>query len=224
MSRSVNTPLLLLVSNYFSAVYLLMGVAFGFTLNVAGIILLFYVLFWVYLLPPLLCRLLITAFGRPEGKVGAESPVFQYWWFLTQLQILYTRFPFLEELLRVFPGVYSLWLNLWGGRVSLLCYWAPGVTVADRYHLHIGKGAVIGGGCRIGAHVLWLNEKGERSLIVAPVRIDGQSLVGIHAAVGPGCHVHANETVPAGKLLKPFYTLKDGKARRPERYNEYFSS
>lgn len=207
---------LVVLINYYPALYVLTATAILVLGDLDVESTLLFLLVWIYLLPPLLCRALILLFGRPMGTVSCNSTTFIYWWFLTQLQILFARFAFLEELLRIFPGAYNLWLNLWGGRVNLFAYWSPAVTVADRYLMSIGRGAVLGGGCRIGAHLIDHRPDGTQRLILAAVSIDEHSVIGFHAAIGPGCHVHAHETVPAGKILKPFYTWKDGRVHRPQ--------
>ena len=208
-------PALTLVINYYSAVYVITGAAIPYFLNLSIAYTFLFIFTWLYLVPPLLCRLFISIFGRPVGTVDLHSKTFLYWWFLTQLQIIFVRLQVLEELLRLFPGLYSLWLNLWGAKVSVLTYWSPGVTVTDYYHISIGRGVVVGGGCRIGGHVFTLDKDGGQRLILAPLLIEHDSLIGLNAAVGPGSHVHANETIPAGKMLKPFYSWKDGKVHRP---------
>jgi hypothetical protein len=215
MKNRLYTSLVVLV-NYYTALYLITGAAILVSGDFNPVSTLWFLLVWIYLLPPLLCRLLILLLGKPSGTVSLASPTFIYWWFLTQLEILFARFAFLEELLRILPGVYNLWLNLWGGRVNLFAYWSPGVTVTDRYLLSIGRGVVLGGGCRIGAHIIVHRPDGTQRLTLAGVTIDEHSVVGVHAAIGPGCHVHAHETVPAGKILKPFYTWKDGSVHRPQ--------
>ncbi|HFD13086.1 MAG TPA: hypothetical protein ENJ32_11565 [Crenotrichaceae bacterium] len=207
--------LLILLINYFSGFYLVLGIALSMMLELSAFQLILFAGLWIYLLPALICRVLIITVGRPVGTVDNTSPVFIYWWFLTQLQMLYARLPFLEELLRFFPGLYSLWLNLWGAKVSVLTYWSPGVVIADRYHINIGRRAIIGGGCRIGAHVISLDNHQQPQLILAPVTIENSAMVGLHAAVGPGCYVHTGETVPAGKLLKPFCSVQNGRVHRP---------
>jgi len=206
---------LLLLINYYTAVYVIIAVLVIYHGGFTARELLIYLLIWIYIFPPLLCRLVIFLYGRPVGIVKANSALFMRWWFLTQLQMVFVRLPFLEEVLRIFPGIYSAWLNLWGARVSLFTYWSPAVTVTDRYLIHIDHGAVIGGGCRIGAHILMVDKNGEKYLTLAQVQIDKNSVIGIHAAIGPGCHVYPNETIPAGKILKPFFAWKDGKILRP---------
>ena len=58
-------------------------------------------LVWIYVVPPLICRLTLAIFGRPAGHaLGQESRGYKVWWFLLQLQSLHNRLPWLEELLR----------------------------------------------------------------------------------------------------------------------------
>ena len=212
MSRK--TPVYMLAMNYFLPVYLLVGAllaAFTGTLGDAILLL----LVWLYLLPPLCCRLALMLIGKPQGEVDDSSPVFMRWWLVSQLQVLYSRIPLLEEILRIVPGLYSLWLRLWGARVSLFIYWSPGVQVFDRYHLTIDSGVVIGGGCRIGAHAMRRNDDGSFYLVVAPLVIERDCVIGFNAALGPGVHVYSGETIPAGKILKPFTGWRDGRVTRP---------
>lgn len=213
--RPGHTPLYMALCNYVTPLYLAAGAALMLRgeWSAGGATL--FTIAHVYLLPPLLCRALLALFGRPLGEFQVQERGFRLWWLLTQLQILYARLPVLEELLRLVPGLYSLWLTLWGGRASPWAYWSPGVVVADRYLLRIGPGAVLGGGCRIGGHLLRRGTDGTLTLTVAPMRIDGGALIGLHAGVGPGCHVHAGETVPAGRLLRPFTTWQGGRGQRP---------
>lgn len=217
--KSSVSHFLLIIINYYSAIYVVSGVVIPYVLEYSLSSVLYFAMFWVYLFPPLLCYALITLFGRPRGTVESGSSVFLYWWFLTQLQIIFVRFSFLEELLRIFPGVYNIWLNMWGAKVSLLTYWSPGVTVTDRYDINIGRCTILGGGCRIGAHLISLSKNDEQyqgqCLTLAPVVIEENCVIGFHAAIGPGSHVYANETVPAGKILKPFYMWKGGSVKRP---------
>jgi len=212
-------PVFMLAANYFPLLYLLCGVLLVFNFGSPGIGIIV-TLVWLYLLPPLCCRLVLMLLGKPEGEVDDASPVFRRWWFVSQLQLLYSRIPLLEELLRIVPGLYGLWLCLWGGKVSPWVYWSPGVKVFDRYHLCIDKAVLIGGGCRIGAHAMRRGEDGSFYLVVAPLTIERDCTIGFNAALGPGVKVYAGETVPAGKILKPYYSWRDGRAVRPGAGNQ----
>ena len=90
--------------------------------------------------------------------------------------MVFNRLPWLEEILRLMPGLYALWLFLWGGRVSPLVYWAPGSLVIDRPLVIVERGAVIGAGAglvgpRRHARARWLlshRHCGRRASAAAP--------------------------------------------------------
>jgi hypothetical protein len=48
----------------------------------------------------------MVSFGRPEGQLTQDMSAYRVWWVLTQWQILFNRLPWLEELLRLVPGLY----------------------------------------------------------------------------------------------------------------------
>jgi len=207
----------MVAANYYTVLYLVAGVfavaapAMGLRSRVA------LALAWLYLLPPLLGRLALALFGRPQGEFTPEARAYRTWWLLTQLQVVYGRVSLLEEALRIVPGAYSLWLRLWGSKVSLLVLWSPGVMVTDRYLLRVAKGVVVGTRSTLGGHIATVNGRGEYSLTVAPIILEEGSVVGALAGIGPGCHVFPWETVPAGRLLPPFTAWKDGrKASGPQ--------
>ncbi len=166
---------------------------------------------WLYLLPPLLCRLLLWRYGPPltRGADPQERP-FRLWWLLTQLQMPFNRIGLLEELLKLLPGLYPLWLNLWGARVSLFSFWGREVMVTERYLLEVGRGAVLASYSGLVGHLLVQTAAGQRQLIVAPVVVEAGALVGIRAGLGPGCRLFQQEQLPAGRLLPPFTGWRAG--------------
>src|SRR4051794_33133482 len=59
---------------------------------------------WIYLLPPLICRLTLFVFGYPQGRgLTQRDRAYKVWWFTFQWQILFNRLPWLEEILRLVP-------------------------------------------------------------------------------------------------------------------------
>lgn len=174
---------------------------------------------WIYLAPPLVARLAITLLGRPQGEaLDQGSRAYKVWWLLAQLQMPFNRFTFLEELLRLVPGVYALWLNLWGSKVSALVLWGPGVLALDRHDLHIGPSAILGTRAVLAGHVAVKNEAGQYRLTLAPVEIGPGALIGGNAYVGPGCCVGPGEALPAATFMRPFTRWERGarvKAPRP---------
>lgn len=207
----VTLPTHVIALNYFTIIFIASGIGISYlTADTLGISIALFAS-WLYLLPPLFARVIIAIRSRPCGIVRHDSSTHNTWWALFQLQLVFNRFPFLEEVLRVIPGLYALWLNLWGAKVSSFVFWSPGVVVMDRYHLHIDKGAILGSECMISGHVLKVQEDGSILLAVDQVRIESGALIGARASITPGCHIHAFETAPAGRILRPYTRIKDGK-------------
>ena len=166
---------------------------------------------WLYLLPPLLCRLaLLTGLPVTDGA-GPNEPVFRKWWFLTQLQMPFNRVGLLEEVLRLVPGLYSLWLNLWGAKVSLMTFWTRDVFISDRYLLTIEPGVTLASRTGVSAHLVSPGADGVLRLVVAPVVIERGAVLGIRSGLGPGCRLFAGELLPAGRMLPPHTGWRDGR-------------
>jgi hypothetical protein len=164
----------------------------------------------LYLLPPLLGRLVVAITRLREGRIAAGSGPFFAWWTLANLQVLFTRLPFLEELLRVVPGVYGLWLRLWGSRVSSTVYWAPGLQILDRGYVEIGDMVVFGAGARVVPHVFLKNAAGEMELILARVSIGNRCLVGGYSLLAAGTVFPDDEVGRAYLVSPPYSRWKDG--------------
>ena len=201
----------MVAANYYSVVYLAAGVLAVVAAGPSPATRLATALAWIYLVPPVLARLVLAARGAPVGRATVDTPAYRTWWLLTQLQMIFNRIRVLEELLRLIPGAYGLWLNLWGSRVSLLAFWSPGVFVTDRYLLDVGRGAVLGARCHLGAHIVSTSPDGGWELVVAPVTIGAGGVVGALAAMGPGCVLDAHQTLPAGRYLGVFTAWRDGR-------------
>jgi hypothetical protein len=165
----------------------------------------------VFLAPPLLVRL--SAFRRPlpTGVVAIDSPAFLQWWFSAQCQIVFSRLTFLEELLRLVPGLYSLWLRLWGARVGALVYWSPGVAILDRSLIRIGSRVVFGVGVRLNPHVLAPGPQGRAALHLASISIGDDVLVGGYSLLLPGCAIADGEATPPFKPLHAFSRFEGGR-------------
>jgi hypothetical protein len=204
-----------LAMNWLPLAYLAMGAAGASGLRERGAVLLAFILAWVYLLPPLVCRLTLTIAGLPEGRdLDQQARAYRVWWFLTQWQVLFNRLPALEELLRLVPGLYPLWLNLWGARVSPFAYWGPGARTLDRYLLRVDRGAVIGTGAILSGHLGTHDEQGRFRIDLAAVSVGAGAIVGAGAGLAAGCCVGPSELVPAGRLLQPFSTWAQGRKQK----------
>ena len=93
-------PLSIIALNYFPVAYLgaLVALLGCLTISIGQATVL--LIFWIYLLPPMVCRLVLGICGEPANHATIHSAAFRNWWLLTQLQMLFNRFPALEELLR----------------------------------------------------------------------------------------------------------------------------
>ena len=156
----------------------------------------------LYLLPPLVVRATLLLARPREGRIAVTAPGFLVWWFTAQWQVLFVRLPATEELLRLIPGAYSMWLRLWGARIGSLVYWAPGVAILDRPFLHIGRRVVFGMGVRVNPHVIAPLPEGDVGLHLATIEIGDGALIGGYSLLLPG------SSVPAGAVTRPFRTLR----------------
>jgi hypothetical protein len=169
---------------------------------------------WLCLLPPLVCRLTILVFGVPHGRgLTQQDRAYKVWWFTYQWQVVFNRLPWLEEILRLVPGLYALWLFLWGGRVSPLVYWAPGSLVIDRPLVIVETGAVIGAYAGLVGHVGTLAPDSSYRIDIAAPRVGRGAMMAARSGLSAGAELAPGQMLPAGRLIRPF-TRWDGIAKR----------
>lgn len=164
----------------------------------------------LFLLPPLLARLVRAVSPIRQNRVAVGTPAFFSWWTLFSLQVLFCRLPFLEELIRLVPGVYSLWLRLWGSRIGRLTYWAAGTRILDRSYLQIGDDVVLGAGVRLNPHVLTRGPQGELELILAPIAIGDRAMIGGYSLLTAGTTIAPGECTRTMLLSPPFSSWANG--------------
>ena len=165
----------------------------------------------LYLAGPIVVRATTLLAPLPRGRFDINSRAFLLWWFTAQWQVVFNRLPWLEELLRMVPGLYSAWLRCWGARVGKLVYWAPGVVVLDRPLLDVGSRVVFGVGARLNGHVLAPGDHGNMVLHVGRIVIGADALVGGYCFIPAGARVAPGEIVPGMRTLRPFADWKDGR-------------
>ena len=169
----------------------------------------------LYLLPPLLARIVLCIVPISVEPVTVKSKQFVAWWMLAQLQGVFLRFPQLDEALRLLPGAYSLWLRMWGSKIGRLTMWAPGVVILDRSFLHLGDDVVFGAGVRINPHVFRRRPDGEFELLLAPVTVGARAVVGGYSLLTAGTVIGPSEVTTAHLLLPPFSRYVNGKREKP---------
>ena len=168
---------------------------------------------WIYLVPPLVCRLVLLAFGTPHGRALTQHDrAYKVWWFTYQWQVLFNRLPWLDEILRLVPGLYALWIRLWGGRVSLFSFWAPGALVVDRPLVVVEAGAVIGAGAGVSGHSGTLAPDGSYRIDIGTAHVGRGAIMGVRSGLAAG-ELAPGQMLPAGRMIKPF-TRWDGTRKR----------
>ena len=171
----------------------------------------------LFLLPPLVVR--ASTWWRPltSGRLEPGSWGFLHWWFAAQWQVIFTRLPVLEEVIRMIPGMYSLWLRLWGARVGSLVYWSPGVVILDRPLVRIGSRVIFGVGARLTPHVLAPNGARLMALYLSPITIGDGALIGGYSVLLPGCEVAEGEVTPPFRTIHAFSRFANGRRMRVDR-------
>ncbi len=151
---------------------------------------------WIYLLPPGLNRLLKIKNGFTDLENG-----FSPWWASYCLQRPFYDLPWLENILRSAPGLYSCWLRLWGSKIGQNVYWSPTVEICDRGLLEIGSKIVFGHRTSLISHVI-TPKKGRQLLYVSKVVVGSNSFIGAGSVLGPGSNVRENTILPVQTILK----------------------
>jgi hypothetical protein len=171
----------------------------------------------LFLAPPIVVRVLLAFWPLPTGRVDLASGAFLRWWATAQWQVVFARWPWLEEGVRLVPGLYSAWLRLWGARVGPLVYWSPGVVVLDRPLLRVGARVAFGAGVRVNPHVIAPVEDGRGALFVAPIAIGNDVLIGGYSTLLPGCEVHDGEVTQPFRSVHAFSRVERGRRSRAAR-------
>jgi hypothetical protein len=175
----------------------------------------------LYLIPPLTVRTLFALGRMRAGNLALGSKDFFLWWASFQWQMIFCRLPALEEVMRLVPGLYSLWLRLWGSKIGRYTFWAPGTLILDRSFLKIGDDVVLGVGVRLNAHVGDVDEAGQRRLLLATVEIGDRCHVGGYSLLTAGTKIEHDQTTKAFLLSPPFSTWREGKrVREPATENQ----
>lgn len=158
--------------------------------------------FLLYGLPLLAFRLHERLWPLQEGFSSLTGGDYSPWWGGHQIQLIYMAFPALETVLRLVPGLFSLWLRLWGSEIGRGIYWTPHLQVGDRSMLKLGEGVVVGQSNGIFGHIIQPKASG-LLLLVRRVEIGAGAFIGAGGYIGPGVRIEAGAVIEAGARLKP---------------------
>ncbi len=182
----------------------------------------FLLLFVLYLLPPITHRVLMSMHPVKPGIAEINDRTFSPWLASHHIQAFYNALPFLEALLRVIPGFYSLWLRLWGSRVGYGVEWDVNASILDRSLMEIGNRVVFAREVELAAHVRKKTEGGASRVLVRPVRIGAYAFLGAGVHLGAGAHVPNNASVPPQAIVGVNETFGDA-VRHPDKAEAEFS-
>lgn len=155
----------------------------------------------LYIVPPLSYRFAAIFFPIKNGLsyLGDKYTV-SGWAVAQRFQVLYHNLEFLERILKMIPEFYSAWLRLWGSTVGKGIYWTPHTRIADRTHLVIGDGVLIGNASYLSPHVV--KKKDNRYLLfLRPIILKNNSLVGTHCTLGPGSILEEGQSLEAFEVM-----------------------
>ena len=189
-------PLALITIGLLLAANLATGIAGGVGLLVA----------WIYLGPPLAGRIVTSLFSCPQGTFAMDTRGYRIWWAMTQLQMLFNRLPWLEEILRFVPGLYPLWIAVWGGHVSLFAFVGPGVVITDRHLVRVERGALLGAKAALAGHMATRDEAGRWQVLVAMPVVERDAIMAAESGLGPGARLAAGAMLPTGRRVAPHGT------------------
>jgi hypothetical protein len=170
----------------------------------------------LYLLPPLLARLILLIAPCHLGIISITSNDFIKWWALFNLQVIFCRLPFLEEFLRLIPGIYGPWLRFWGSKIGRLTYWAPGLRILDRSFVKIGDDVVFGADVHLNPHVMYKDNEGMLVLALDYVTLGDRTLIGGYSLFTAGNIVCPDQSTRALLYLPPFSKFRNGKREKDE--------
>ncbi len=156
----------------------------------------------LYALPLAIYRLHQRWFPLEEGDSLLVNRGYSPWFGSHQLQLIYVALPLLETLLRLVPGLFSLWLRAWGSRVGSKVYWTPHVEVLDRGLLDIGCGVIFGHRSGLSSHVIRPTQD-NLLLFVQRIRIGDGAFIGAGCFLGPGAVIEPGVMVRAGSHVMP---------------------
>jgi hypothetical protein len=155
-----------------------------------------------YALPLLVYWVHHLFYPLKEGINYLQNRTYAPWWGTHQIQLIYIAFPTLETILRLVPGLFSLWLRLWGAKVGWGVYWTSKLEIGDRSLLDIGDGVIFGHGVGIYSHAI-KPKKDNLMLYVKKVKIGDRAFVSGGCRLGPGVEIEADAYLPVTTDLYP---------------------
>lgn len=196
------TVLSIILSFFPTLILLLTGSTIVYFIYSHNLFCILAILFFLYGLPLLVFRLHEMIYPIKQKVSYLIGKKYIPWWGSHQIQVIYIAIPVLESVLRLIPGVFSLWLRLWGSKIGKNVYWTPTLEIADRSLLEIGDNVVIGHRVAFSSHVI-KPKKENLMLYVKKVKIGNNVFVGGGSMIAPGVVINDGQFIPVNKTLLP---------------------
>lgn len=183
-------------------VLFLITICFFGVLIYPGFLSLTTLLFYLYGFPLIIYRIHQYFFPLKEGISYLKGEEYNPWWGTQQIQIIYNTFPVLERILHLIPGLFSIWLRLWGAKIGKNVYWVPTVSIIDRGLLEIGDGVIIGHQSTICAHTI-KPKKDNIVVFIKKIKIGNYAFISGDVRISSGVEIEANAFIPYGQWIYP---------------------
>ncbi len=153
-----------------------------------------------YLIPLLTYRLMALFAPIKEGASYIGEEKFSPWVTAFRIQQIYVMFPFLENFLHLLPGLFALWLRLWGSKIGKRVVFAPNISLVDRTHLEIDDYVMFGNSCFLSCHLVEVR-KGRFFCYVKKIKIGKGAFIGAFCNLGPGTKIESGTNIPIGSYF-----------------------
>ncbi|TAE61950.1 MAG: acyl transferase [Nostocales cyanobacterium] len=196
------TILSIILSFFPTFILLLTGSTIVYFIYSHDFLCIFAIFFFLYGLPLLIFRLHEKIFPIKEGISYLIGKEYSPWWGSHQIQVIYIAIPVLESVLRLIPGMFSLWLRLWGSKIGKNVYWTPALEIGDRSLLEIGDNVVMGHRVGISSHVI-KPKKNNLMLYVKKVKIGNNVFIGAGSNLAPGVVINDDQFIESATNIFP---------------------
>ncbi len=156
----------------------------------------------IYGFPVIIYRLHRWRYPIESGISYLQTVTYSPWWGSHQMQAIFIAVPALEAILRLIPGLFSVWLRLWGAKIGASVYWTPGLEIADRELLEVGDRVVFGHQVGLYAHII-KPKKNDLMLYVKPIVIGSDVFIGAGSRISAGTVISDGTYVPAKTDVHP---------------------
>jgi len=163
---------------------------------------LLWLLFWIYAFPVIAYKIHNRFFPIEEGTssiIGEYSP----WYGGHMIQSLFVYFPALERVIRLVPGLFSVWLRLWGSSIGRDVSWTPHFELEDRAFMDVGNNAVFEHGVKESFHLISPSREDILKLVIKKIKIGEGAFVGGATVMAPGVEIEPGAFVEEGTYLCP---------------------